>query len=268
MLARDALGRPRKSALVRGVHGLPCDPERLKLIADEMIATHGARVLTGVTLSGVLREGAAISAVLVETVGGRHAIVPRMVVDASGDAEVVARADGAFGARARAGALGDDSHGAGGPRPRFRPTVIPGTSVNLIIKEIPSGRRSPPRRDPCSTMIHIARGVSAASISASEKARRERAKSGRHPGARAPSRRPTSPASRTAPARDGDPDPVSPSPRPHAKPSLQSRPSSRRPQASCTRAQAGWPVTLRMARPLARPHRSHRRRATRRAAKP
>jgi 2-polyprenyl-6-methoxyphenol hydroxylase-like FAD-dependent oxidoreductase len=96
LLARDALGPPRKSALVRGVHGLPYDPERLKLIADEMMAAHRVRVLTGATLAAVAREGAQVTAVFVETAGGRFAILPRVVVDASGDAEVVARAGGAF----------------------------------------------------------------------------------------------------------------------------------------------------------------------------
>jgi 2-polyprenyl-6-methoxyphenol hydroxylase-like FAD-dependent oxidoreductase len=96
LLARDALGPPRKSVLVRGVHGLPYDPERLKLVADEMMAAHRVRVLTAAALAGVAREGSRIAAVFVETAGGRFAIRPRFVVDASGDAEVVARAGGAF----------------------------------------------------------------------------------------------------------------------------------------------------------------------------
>lgn len=96
LLARDALGPPRKSVLVRGVHGLPYDPERLKIVADEMLAAHGVRVLTGAAVAGVAREGAQITAVFVETASGRGAILPRMVIDASGDAEVVARAGGRF----------------------------------------------------------------------------------------------------------------------------------------------------------------------------
>ncbi len=99
--ARDALGPPRKSVLVRGVHGLPYDPERLKLIADELAAAHRVHVLTGAVLAGVAREDRRVTAVFVETAGGRFAIVPRFVVDASGDAEVVARAGGAFGMPAR-----------------------------------------------------------------------------------------------------------------------------------------------------------------------
>jgi NADPH-dependent 2,4-dienoyl-CoA reductase/sulfur reductase-like enzyme len=96
LLARDALGPPRKSVLVRGVHGLPYDPERFKIVADEMLAARGVRVLTGATVAGAVREGSRVTAVFVETVGGRYAIVPERIVDASGDAEIVARAGGAF----------------------------------------------------------------------------------------------------------------------------------------------------------------------------
>jgi 2-polyprenyl-6-methoxyphenol hydroxylase-like FAD-dependent oxidoreductase len=94
--AADALGAPRRSAMVRGVHGIPYDPERLKRVLDEMLAAHGARVLTGCAVSSVAAEDGRITAVVVETAAGRAAILPRMVVDASGDAEVVARAGGAF----------------------------------------------------------------------------------------------------------------------------------------------------------------------------
>lgn len=94
--AADALGPPRRSAMVRGVHGIPYDPERLKPVLDDMLAHHGARALTGCVLSSVAVDGGVVSAIVVETVAGRAAILPRMVVDASGDAEVVARAGGGF----------------------------------------------------------------------------------------------------------------------------------------------------------------------------
>lgn len=96
MQAADALGTPRRSVMVRGVHGIPYDPERLKHVLDAMVASQGARVLTGCALSSVAVADGVVSAVVVETPAGRGAILPRMVVDASGDAEVVARAGGAF----------------------------------------------------------------------------------------------------------------------------------------------------------------------------
>ena len=39
--ASDALGKPRMSTIVRGVHGIPYDPERLKCVADEWMAAAG-----------------------------------------------------------------------------------------------------------------------------------------------------------------------------------------------------------------------------------
>ncbi len=93
--ARDALGPPRVSATVRGVHGLPYDPERLKLVADEWMTAAGVDVITGVVLADVQMNGADVAAVLVQTRAGRRAIVPRVVIDASGDAEAVALAGGA-----------------------------------------------------------------------------------------------------------------------------------------------------------------------------
>ena len=92
--ACGALGRPRVSTIVRGVHGIPYDPERLKHVADEWMAAAGVNVITGVVLADVQMLGADVSAVLVQTVAGRRAIVPRVVVDASGDAELVAMAGG------------------------------------------------------------------------------------------------------------------------------------------------------------------------------
>jgi hypothetical protein len=94
MQASDALGRPRVSTIVRGVHGIPYDPERLKQVADEWMAAAKVNVLTNVVLADVQMRGADVSAVLVHTVAGRRAIVPRVVIDASGDAELVALAGG------------------------------------------------------------------------------------------------------------------------------------------------------------------------------
>lgn len=94
LLACDALGPPRISTTVRGVHGIPYDPERLKHVADEWMTAAGVAVLTNVDLADVQMHGADVAAVFVQTVAGRRAIVPRVVVDASGDAQLVALAGG------------------------------------------------------------------------------------------------------------------------------------------------------------------------------
>ena len=92
--ACDALGKPRVSTIVRGVHGIPYDPERFKHVADEWMAATGVSVLTNVVLADVQMRGADVAAVLVQTTAGRRAIVPRVVIDASGDAELVELAGG------------------------------------------------------------------------------------------------------------------------------------------------------------------------------
>ena len=81
LLACDALGPPRISTTVRGVHGIPYDPERLKHVADEWMTAAGVAVLTNVDLADVQMHGADVAAVFVQTVAGRRAIVPRVVVE-------------------------------------------------------------------------------------------------------------------------------------------------------------------------------------------
>ena len=103
--ASDALGTPRMSTIVRGVHGIPYDPERLKCVADEWMAAAGVEVLTGVLLADVQCDERNVSAVLVQTVEGRSAIVPQVVIDASGDAQLVALADEPSVSLAREGRL-------------------------------------------------------------------------------------------------------------------------------------------------------------------
>ncbi|MDB5370671.1 MAG: putative FAD-dependent oxidoreductase [Roseomonas sp.] len=72
------------------------DPERLKLVLDEMAAEAGVRLLFHATVLNVTRAGAAIDTVAVLTKAGPLAIRPRMVIDASGDLDVLARAGAGF----------------------------------------------------------------------------------------------------------------------------------------------------------------------------
>ncbi len=92
--AHNALGEPRMSTIVRGVHGIPYDPERLKQVADEWMAAAHVPVLTNVLLADVQQTDGVVGVVFVQTVAGRRAIVPQVVIDASGDAELVAMAGG------------------------------------------------------------------------------------------------------------------------------------------------------------------------------
>jgi FAD dependent oxidoreductase len=83
--------------------GLTYDPEVLKVVWDELVSNSGARVLFHCYFADVLRDGARVSGVIVGTKRGLRAIHALVIVDASGDADVVARAGAPF---EDAGALG------------------------------------------------------------------------------------------------------------------------------------------------------------------
>jgi hypothetical protein len=72
------------------------DPERLKLVLDEMATEAGVRLLFHATVLDVVRQGAAIDAVMVLTKAGPLEIRPRIVIDGSGDLDLLARAGADF----------------------------------------------------------------------------------------------------------------------------------------------------------------------------
>ena len=76
--------------------GVPYESVSLKRIADEMVAAHGVRTLFHTSAVDVQVEGRRVSAVIVENKGGRAAILPRVVIDSSGDGDVAARAGAGF----------------------------------------------------------------------------------------------------------------------------------------------------------------------------
>lgn len=76
--------------------GSPYDSEALKLVADEMVAAHGVTVMHHTYAVAVQKEGARVKAVVVESKAGRAAIMPRVVIDTSGDGDVAAAAGAGF----------------------------------------------------------------------------------------------------------------------------------------------------------------------------
>jgi hypothetical protein len=64
------------------------DPEAFKLCADDLVLTSGVRLRFHTWATGVLVEDQRIKAVFVESKAGRAAIVPRVVVDATGDGDL------------------------------------------------------------------------------------------------------------------------------------------------------------------------------------
>jgi len=68
------------------------DPELYKVTALEMLAEAGVEILLHTLVSDVIMEGTTLRGIVVENKSGRQAILSRVTVDASGDADVAVRA--------------------------------------------------------------------------------------------------------------------------------------------------------------------------------
>ncbi|MEM7736683.1 MAG: FAD-dependent oxidoreductase [Deinococcota bacterium] len=83
--------------------GYTYDPESLKAVWDELVQDAGVHLLLHSYFVDALTDGARVTGALIGTKQGLKAIHAKTVVDASGDADVVARAGGPF---EDAGAMG------------------------------------------------------------------------------------------------------------------------------------------------------------------
>jgi glycine/D-amino acid oxidase-like deaminating enzyme len=72
--------------------GLTYDPETLKLVWDELVSAAGVRVLFHTCFADVLMDGPKVIGGVVTTKRGPRAVLAQAMVDASGDADVCARA--------------------------------------------------------------------------------------------------------------------------------------------------------------------------------
>lgn len=129
LIRREGLLEPRRHGKIIGV---PYDATALRGVADEMLRAHGVKVLLHTSAVDVQVEDGRVRAVLIENKGGRSAIVPRVVVDCSGDGDVAARAGAGF-------ALGDEGETQYGSA-MFRLTNVDqeraGTLTRPMIREL------------------------------------------------------------------------------------------------------------------------------------
>lgn len=77
-------------------HAIRFDLERFKLAADRLLTEAGARVLYHTVVADVVRDGPRVAGVVIANKAGLQVVRPRAVVDASGDADVVAFAGAPF----------------------------------------------------------------------------------------------------------------------------------------------------------------------------
>ncbi len=72
------------------------DPEGMKIVFHDMLEASGVRTICGLVAGEPLVEADRIRGVLVDTKRGRRAILARLVIDATGDGDVAAKAGVAF----------------------------------------------------------------------------------------------------------------------------------------------------------------------------
>ena len=90
---RSALAEPVRHGKILG---LPYESAAFKMVADDMVAAHGVRVMHHSFAVATQIDRNRVSSVIVESKAGRQAIVPRVVVDASGDGDIATQAGAAF----------------------------------------------------------------------------------------------------------------------------------------------------------------------------
>jgi 2-polyprenyl-6-methoxyphenol hydroxylase-like FAD-dependent oxidoreductase len=84
--------------------GITYNPETLKRVWDDLAAEAGIRVLLQTLVTGAIREADRVTGLTFVNKGGSHAARAAVVIDASGDADVVAAAGGGFELAGRDGA--------------------------------------------------------------------------------------------------------------------------------------------------------------------
>lgn len=68
------------------------NPERLKTVYLEMLAEAGAGIRLYTFACGVIMEGSTLKGVIVESKSGREAILAKIIIDATGDGDIAAKA--------------------------------------------------------------------------------------------------------------------------------------------------------------------------------
>lgn len=97
---------------------VPWDPEEYKLVALEMAQEAGVDVLLYSVVSEPITDGRVVRGAILENKSGRQAILSRVTIDATADADVAARAGAAF-------QRGRESDGA------MRPATVMGRFANV-----------------------------------------------------------------------------------------------------------------------------------------
>jgi len=77
-------------------HRMVFDPESMMTVCREMVTESGADLLLHALVVDAVREDGRVAGVVVESKSGRQAVLGKVVIDATGDGDVAARAGAAF----------------------------------------------------------------------------------------------------------------------------------------------------------------------------
>ena len=87
LLKKDGVGPERKLQ-----EWTPLDAEKLKVVYDELIAETRVEVLFFSFVSDVIKKGKTITVIIIENKSGRQAIMGKLFIDCTGDADVAEKA--------------------------------------------------------------------------------------------------------------------------------------------------------------------------------
>ncbi len=92
----DSPFKDKKEPLKQLYDWVPIDPEALKRVLDNIMLDSGCQVLLHSMVHDVIQEHGTVQAVKVEDKSGQNAIPCKIVIDCTGDADVVVKAGGEF----------------------------------------------------------------------------------------------------------------------------------------------------------------------------
>lgn len=87
-IGRELVDRLNAMGGIEGAFLIPIDPEAFKLVALEMLREAGARLLAYTSVTGAVVADRRIRGVIVENKSGRQALLGKVVLDCTGDADV------------------------------------------------------------------------------------------------------------------------------------------------------------------------------------
>jgi len=82
--------------LTKGMPNTPYDPEIMKLVMDQMLQEQDVSILFESLIADAIVDGQTAKGVIVENKSGRQAILADVLIDCTGDSDVLAKAGGAF----------------------------------------------------------------------------------------------------------------------------------------------------------------------------